>query len=238
MGMANQIFFDAVEETLNLPTQAFRHDKKLMALSAEERFELLWSNEISSRNISQQAIEDTLQLYRDRKLAADIPLLPHAKGVVQLMADHFEFMAVVSNNPQSIIEHTLKQLNIRDFFSATFGIDHLKFTKPHPEIYQTAAHHFGIDPKQCLAFEDSTHGIASAKGAGMQVISVATGLESVEELKKTPADVVLKDFSELEMEKIRKLLNFWISQKFTLTSFQNPQIGGSGADIWNPSQVN
>lgn len=207
MTVANQIFFDAVEEELNLPTETFREDKKLMALSAEERFELLWSEEIQAQNISEQAVKKTLQLYRDRKLATDIPLLPHAKQVVELMAEHFEFLTVVSSNPKAVIDAILKRLGMESYFSSTFGIDHLQFTKPHPEIYQTAASHFGMEPKKCLAFEDSTHGIASAKGAGMQVIAVATGLESADDLKKTPADGVLKDFSELTMQRVEEFLN-------------------------------
>lgn len=206
MSLANQIFFDTVEEQLGLPTETFRHDKKLMALSAEERFDLLWSQDIKERRISKKAIEDALNLYRKRKLSANIPLLPYAKEAVELMAEHFEFLAVVSNNPQSIIETTLKTLGIRHYFSSTFGIDYLRFTKPHPEIYERAVDHFGLEPEGCLAFEDSTHGIQSAKGAGMKVIAVATGLESVEDLKKTPADEVMGDFSEVTIEKVRALL--------------------------------
>ena len=37
--------------------------------------------------------------------------------------------------------------------------------KPHPEAYLTAARRLGVDPRQCVAIEDSPTGIASAEAA-------------------------------------------------------------------------
>ncbi len=207
MTIANTLFFDAVEEQLQLPTADFRNDKKLMSLSVEERFELLWKKEIDERNISEEAIEETIQIYRKKKLATNIPILPKAKETVELMAKHFKFLAVVSSNITHVIQETVKRLELESYFSHIQGIDDVAFTKPHPEMYQKAAESLGMDPKKALAFEDSTHGIPSAKGAGMTVIGVATGLESVKDLQKTPAEKVIQGFSELNLEMVEHLLS-------------------------------
>ena len=46
--------------------------------------------------------------------------------------------------------------------------------KPDPEIYLLAAERLGVNPRDCLAFEDAPAGIQSAKAAGMTVWAVRT----------------------------------------------------------------
>jgi beta-phosphoglucomutase-like phosphatase (HAD superfamily) len=58
------------------------------------------------------------------------------------------------------------------------GVDDVLRTKPNPEPYLTAMTRLtpkapGLEPAQCLAFEDSVPGIFSAKAAGMKVVAVA-----------------------------------------------------------------
>lgn len=59
---------------------------------------------------------------------------------------------------------------------ATFGAvvtgDEVRYGKPHPEPYLTAAERLGVDPRACLAIEDSPTGIASAESAGCAVLAV------------------------------------------------------------------
>lgn len=44
--------------------------------------------------------------------------------------------------------------------------------KPDPETFLKAAELIGVEPKDCLVFEDGTLGIEAARSAGMQVIDV------------------------------------------------------------------
>ncbi len=201
--IANQLFYDTVEEELNLSTTAFRSQKNLMALSAEERLATLWPE----ANLQSGQIKETLEVYRQKKMSAGIPILPGAKEAVALMAEHFEFMACVSNSPDELIEETLASLGLLHYFSKLTGINHVQFSKPHPEIYTSTVDYFGLKPEDCLTFEDSTTGVRSAKAAGMRVIGVTTGLESGEDLKKDGADVVLKGLDGLRFEMIMPLLN-------------------------------
>lgn len=50
--------------------------------------------------------------------------------------------------------------------------EHVQQGKPAPDIYQLAAKNLGLDPRQCLAFEDAPAGILSALSAGCQVIQI------------------------------------------------------------------
>ena len=50
--------------------------------------------------------------------------------------------------------------------------DHVIAGKPAPEGFLKAAAALGVDPADCVAFEDSAAGLASAKAAGVRVIGI------------------------------------------------------------------
>ena len=55
-------------------------------------------------------------------------------------------------------------------FAAVVPGDEVRHGKPHPEPYLTAAARLGVDPRDCLAIEDSATGTASAAAAGAAVV--------------------------------------------------------------------
>jgi sugar-phosphatase len=59
--------------------------------------------------------------------------------------------------------------------------------KPDPEPYLLGASRLGIDPANCVVFEDAPSGIASARTAGMGVI----GITSTHAAGELAADVVV-----------------------------------------------
>ena len=94
---------------------------------------------------------------------------------------------------QNNLEMTLKQLEITSYFHSTTGGDQVKQGKPHPEIFLRAAEKIGVDPQDCLAFEDTQSGITAAQAAGMQVVGIATQF-SLEKLLDLGCIVSVKDF--------------------------------------------
>ncbi len=69
-------------------------------------------------------------------------------------------------------------------FHAWAGGNEVPRGKPDPALYQLAAVRLGVDPAQCLAFEDSENGARAAQAAGVAVVIVpdlrAPGIEVVE----------------------------------------------------------
>ncbi len=57
-------------------------------------------------------------------------------------------------------------------FDAVVTGDQVLNGKPDPEAYLTAAHRLGVDPRQCVAIEDSPVGARSAHAAGAVTIAV------------------------------------------------------------------
>ncbi|MBC3861171.1 beta-phosphoglucomutase [Undibacterium jejuense] len=112
-------------------------------------------------------------------------LLPGAREALEAVrsAGLKTGLASVSKNAFFILE----RLEIRDCFDDVVDAALLTHTKPHPEIFLTAANHLGIDPSACIGVEDSLAGITSIKAAGM----FALGIGSANVL--TDADLVIPD---------------------------------------------
>lgn len=52
--------------------------------------------------------------------------------------------------------------------------DEVKRSKPHPDGYLAAAARLGIEPAQCLVFEDAPAGVEAGIAAGMNVVGIET----------------------------------------------------------------
>ncbi len=71
----------------------------------------------------------------------------------------------------SVLGHA-ERLGVLSAFQAVVTADQVKNIKPHPELYQLCAQNLGIEPRECIVFEDSLNGVKAAKAAGMTCIAV------------------------------------------------------------------
>jgi beta-phosphoglucomutase family hydrolase len=81
-------------------------------------------------------------------------------------------MAVGTGSRKEMANTILKTANIAGFFDNIVTSDDVNQFKPHPETFLKSAHHFGVQPENCLVFEDGQLGIEAAKAAGMMVVDV------------------------------------------------------------------
>jgi beta-phosphoglucomutase len=88
-------------------------------------------------------------------------------------------LAICSGALRSDIEPILAQLGITDRFSHIVTAEDVPHSKPDPACYKQAYEKlYGTfpeltsNPERCIAIEDTPAGIASAKGANLEVIAV------------------------------------------------------------------
>ncbi len=79
--------------------------------------------------------------------------------------------AVVTMSYEPIARSVVRSLG-EHLFAAVVTGDAVSHGKPHPEAYLAAARELGVDPRDCVAIEDSPPGAASAAAAGCQVVVV------------------------------------------------------------------
>jgi beta-phosphoglucomutase len=84
-------------------------------------------------------------------------------------------LGLVSGSSLSEAKNMLPKA-VFNIFDVKVTGDIVKFGKPHPEPYLTAAKNLNLPVEKCLVIENAPYGIKSAKSAGMFCIAVATSL--------------------------------------------------------------
>lgn len=81
-------------------------------------------------------------------------------------------MSVASGGFRDVVAAQLKQIGMHDYFEILVAAEDTERHKPEPDVFLEAAKRMGIEPKDCLVFEDSPLGFQAARAAGMAWIDV------------------------------------------------------------------
>lgn len=81
--------------------------------------------------------------------------------------------AIVTSSGQSLVRRWLDHFGL-PHPGVLVSAEHVSAGKPAPEGYLSAARQLGVDPRQCLVFEDAPAGIAAGRAAGATVIALET----------------------------------------------------------------
>lgn len=108
---------------------------------------------------------------------------------------------IATNADDTTVSLTDKSLNLRKFFGEhIYGISCVNYVcKPDPAIYLHAAEQLGCKPADCLAIEDSAHGIEAAQRAGLFCIGINTA-KSHDQVKK--ADLIVDEYQAIDLKKL------------------------------------
>jgi beta-phosphoglucomutase family hydrolase len=81
-------------------------------------------------------------------------------------------MSIGTGSTRNGAKKTLEVIEMSHFFDIVITADDISNPKPHPEAFLKCAELMGVNPKNCVVFEDGVLGIEAAKTAGMMVIDV------------------------------------------------------------------
>ena len=73
----------------------------------------------------------------------------------------------------------LERIGLQDEFDAVADGNHIKNSKPDPEIFLLAAQRIGLPPADCLVVEDAEAGVTGALAAGMKVLAVGSAATDI-----------------------------------------------------------
>ena len=103
-----------------------------------------------------------------------IPQIAPIEPVVALVHELYGKipLAVASGGNREVVFKTLTALGILDKFDVVVVAEDYSRGKPFPDPFLVAAKRLGLEPSQCLVFEDTQTGITAAEAAGMQWVLV------------------------------------------------------------------
>jgi beta-phosphoglucomutase len=160
---------------------------------------LKWGNktlsEIEFNQLMSKKNEDYLS-YISKMNASEI--LPDVDKVLGFLIERKQAIALGSASKNA--PEILRKVNLLNQFNAIVDGNDVTKAKPDPEVFLKAAEAIGIKPEDCVVFEDSVAGILAANSANM--ISIGIGETSV----LNEADFVFKDFTQISLESLDKLI--------------------------------
>lgn len=131
------------------------------------------------------------------------------KDLFQLLNDSKDKgikMAVATSSTRWRAESMIADiLNIRKYLETIITADDVENHKPNPDLFLKAAKLMQVSPAECVVFEDATSGIEAAKRAGIKSVAKKTEYHTYEELKD--ADIIIDNFSEINLNKLYDLIN-------------------------------
>ena len=102
--------------------------------------------------------------------------IPMRPGVKRLLAEAraagLRLAIATTTTPENVtvlLEHSLGP-GTQDWFEVIAAGDIVPAKKPAPDIYHYALEKMGLDPADCLAFEDSENGLRASLGAGLKTL--------------------------------------------------------------------
>lgn len=93
----------------------------------------------------------------------------------------------------------LRNTGLTPYFDAIIDGTHTSQAKPDPEVFLLGARELGVNPENCVVFEDAEAGIEAARRAGMRCVGIGT--------PKTlgAAGLVIPSLESMTLSMIKKL---------------------------------
>jgi beta-phosphoglucomutase len=100
-----------------------------------------------------------------------------------------------SKNSALILERTL----LGHFFDEIVDGNLVSKSKPDPEVFLKGASLLGVQPNECVVFEDAVAGIEAAKRGGMKAVGIGSPTVLM------AADLVVKNLDQLTVRQLQQL---------------------------------
>ena len=136
---------------------------------------------------------DLVRDYYTRLAAGQDIAIPGSVALFRRLAKTMK-VAIVSGSPRLDIANAVRNLGLEDCISFFVGAEEYGEGKPDPACYLLGAERAGVDPSDCVVFEDAAVGILAAKRAGMHAVALTIPGRPEQDL--SAADEILTDLSQ------------------------------------------
>lgn len=150
-----------------------------------------------------QSVEELVQAKRDLFNDAfdhkdDLTLLDGVERLIKELKANDIQLILASSSAKVTIQRVFNRFQLFPYFAHIVSGEDFPQSKPHPAIFLEAVRLSQHQAQECMVIEDSTNGIAAAKGAGVFCI----GYDSFHSKNQdySQADWVVKHFDELSFE--------------------------------------
>jgi len=135
-----------------------------------------------------------------KQLSQQILWRPGARELLELLRRKRIKTALVTMSMHRMAAQVVEAIGF-DAFDVIVAGDDVRHGKPHPEPYLKAAELLGVEPGECVAFEDSISGLRSAETAGTK----AVGIPNIVAIPNEPGRILWPTLEGVKLADLRKL---------------------------------
>lgn len=145
------------------------------------------------KKLSLEEVEERYNITMLNYFREEAQLMDGAKEALDFFSNKQLPLALASSSNMQLINAFLDKFAFHHYFTEVYSAEFEAFGKPHPAVYLETARRLNISPVNCLALEDSFHGLIAAKAARMKTIAVPTHSNR----HFQAADIVLESLTQL-----------------------------------------
>ncbi|MEW9096729.1 MAG: HAD family phosphatase [Clostridiaceae bacterium] len=150
-----------------------------MPKDLKENIEHLSFNETANYFKKRFNLEDTVEDIMDewnnialKEYSNNVKLKPGAKEFLSLLKSSGIKIGLATSNCDMLLQIALKNNDILHYFDCITTTNEVSRGKNFPDVYLLCAEKLGVNPKECIVFEDILPAVIGAKAAGMKVVGV------------------------------------------------------------------
>ncbi len=127
--------------------------------------------------------------------------IPGSLALIEHLREAGVPLALATSSWRRVVDTILRDWHLLDAFQSVISGADLPKSKPDPAIYRLSAEALGIPPAACTVLEDTSSGVAAAKGAGMRCIGFRSPHSGAQDLSR--ADVIVDDLSAIDVAQLK-----------------------------------
>jgi mannitol-1-/sugar-/sorbitol-6-/2-deoxyglucose-6-phosphatase len=132
-------------------------------------------------------------------------LMDGAKYILDFFHHKRFSIALASSSSDELIITFIERFSFQKYFKVFLSAQHEEYGKPHPAVYHSSLKKLAKLPENCLAFEDSLHGVNAALAAGIKTVAVPDeNHRNQSGFQK--ADLLLRNLNEFGVAELDKLI--------------------------------
>lgn len=153
--------------------------------------------------LSQQERDSIVSAIHQMELEMSYDQIPGALKFIHELKNNGIKYGLVTSSMQTKMDRVNKVQHFDQLFPTIITGDLVKEGKPNPQCYLLGAAALGVDPKNCIVFEDSLAGIQAGKSAGMKVIALSTTHPL--EMLQDKVDTIIPNFVKFSLQDLKNL---------------------------------
>ena len=174
-----------------------------MGKRIDEVVDAMWEiqswNHKSKTEVVDAIVNNVIKLVKEKGKA-----LTGVYNILENLKQSSVKIGLASSSKMKIIEAVLDKLNIREYFEVVHSAEYEEYGKPHPQIFISTAKMLGVQPNECLVFEDSLNGVISALAANMKCFAIPES-EALNLKKFIIANKTLSNLNEFKLTDLESL---------------------------------